>query len=36
MYVVSESGPKWAFEVTDALEATTLLPGDSILVSSYL
>ena len=36
VYVVSESGPKWAFEVTDTLEATTLLPGGSIIVLSYL
>ena len=36
LYVVSESGPKWAFEVTDTLEATALLPGGSIIVPSYL
>ncbi len=36
MYVVSESGTKWAFEVTNTLEATALLPGDSIIVPSYL
>jgi hypothetical protein len=35
MYVVSESGPKWVFEVTDTLEATALLPGDSIIVLSF-
>jgi len=35
LYVVSESGPKWTFEVTDTLEATTLLPGDSIIVLSF-
>jgi len=35
LYVVSESGTKWAFEVTDTLEATTLLPGDSIIVLSF-
>ena len=37
VYVVSESGPKRrAFEITDALKATTLLPGGSIIVPSYL
>ncbi len=36
LYVVSESGTKWAFEVTDTLEATALLPGGSIIVPSYL
>ncbi len=36
LYVVSESGTKWAFEVTDTLETTALLPGDSIIVPSYL
>ena len=36
VYVVSESGTKWAFEVTDTLEATALLPGDSIIVLSFL
>jgi hypothetical protein len=35
LYVVSESGPKWVFEVTDTLEATALLPGDSIIVLSF-
>ena len=35
VYVVSESGTKWAFEVTDTLEATTLLPGGSIIVLSF-
>jgi hypothetical protein len=35
MYVVSKSGPKWAFEVTNTLEATTLLLGDSIIVLSF-
>jgi hypothetical protein len=35
LYVVSESGPKRAFEVTDTLEATTLLPRDSIIVLSF-
>ena len=35
VYVVSESGTKWAFEVTNTLEATTLLPGDSIIVLSF-
>jgi len=36
MYVVSESGTMWVFEVTDTLEATALLPGGSIIVPSYL
>jgi len=36
VYVVSESGTMWAFEVTDTLEATALLPGGSIIVLSYL
>ena len=36
VYVVSESGTKWAFEVEDTLETTTLLPGGSIIVLSYL
>ena len=35
VYVVSESGPKRAFEVTNTLEATTLLPSDSIIVLSF-
>jgi Flp pilus assembly protein CpaB len=35
MYIVSESGPNRAFEVTDTLEATALLPGDSIIVLSF-
>ena len=35
MYVVSESGPNRAFEVTSTLEATTLLPGGFIIVPSY-
>jgi len=35
VYVVSESGTKWAFEVTDTLETTTLLPGGSIIVLSF-
>ena len=36
VYVVSESGPKWAFDVMDALKDTALLPGGSIVVPSYL
>ena len=36
VYVVSESGTMWVFEVTDTLEATALLPGGSIIVLSYL
>ena len=36
LYVVSESGTMWVFEVTDTLEATALLPGGSIIVPSYL
>ena len=37
LYVVSESGPKRrTFEITDALKATALLPGGSIIVPSYL
>ncbi len=35
MYVVSESGTMWVFEVTKDLEATALLPGGSIIVPSY-
>ncbi len=34
LYVVSESGPMWAFEVTDTLAATALLAGGSIIVPS--
>ena len=36
VYVVSESGTKWAFEVTDTLEATALPSGGPIIVPSYL
>ena len=36
VYVVSEIESKWAFEVTNTLEATALLPGGSIIVPSYL
>ncbi len=35
VYVVSESGTKWVFEVTNTLDATTLLPSDSIIVLSF-
>ena len=36
VYVVSESGTKWAFKLVDTLKATTLLPGGSIIVPSFL
>jgi hypothetical protein len=36
VYVVSESGTMWALEVMDTLEATALLPSDSIIIPPYL
>ena len=36
VYVVSEIGTMWAFEVKDTLEDTAVLPSGSIIVFSYL
>ena len=36
VYVVSNNGTNWAFEVMDASEANALLSDSSIIVPSYL